>query len=93
MPGLDLSLGLLNLSVDLLEMVSQPLEQGAEHIGQTVFGVLQDRRQPLGDISDAFRDHETTLKVLTDSWIRLGVVVPDLHGQSARAMVKAIVAG
>ena len=32
-------------------------------------------------------------KVLTDSGIRLGVVVSDLHGQSARAMVKAIVAG
>jgi len=32
-------------------------------------------------------------KVLTDSGIRLGVVVSDRHGQSARAMVKAIIAG
>jgi transposase len=32
-------------------------------------------------------------KVLTDSGIRLGVVVSDLHGQSARAMVKAIIGG
>ena len=32
-------------------------------------------------------------KVLTDSGIRLGVVVSDLHGQSARVMVKAIIAG
>ncbi len=32
-------------------------------------------------------------KLLTDSGIRLGVVVSDLHGQSARAMVKAIIAG
>ena len=32
-------------------------------------------------------------KVLTDGGIRLGVVVSDLHGQSARAMVKAIIAG
>ncbi len=32
-------------------------------------------------------------KVLTDGGIRLGVVVSDLHGQSARAMVKAIVEG
>ena len=32
-------------------------------------------------------------KVLTDSGVRLGVVVSDLHGQSARAMVKAIIAG
>lgn len=32
-------------------------------------------------------------KVLTDSGVRLGVVVSDLHGQSARAMVKAILAG
>ena len=32
-------------------------------------------------------------KVLTDSGIRLGVVVSDLHGQSARAMVRALIAG
>jgi transposase len=32
-------------------------------------------------------------KVLTDSGIRLGVVESDLHGQSARAMVKAIIGG
>ncbi len=32
-------------------------------------------------------------KVLTDGGVRLGVVVSDLHGQSARAMVKAIVSG
>lgn len=32
-------------------------------------------------------------KVLTDCGIRLGVVLSDLHGQSARAMVKAIIAG
>lgn len=32
-------------------------------------------------------------KVLTDGGIRLGVVVSDLHGQSARAMVQAIIAG
>lgn len=32
-------------------------------------------------------------KVLTDGGVRLGVVVSDLHGQSARAMVKAIIEG
>lgn len=32
-------------------------------------------------------------KVLTDGGIRLGVVVSDLHGQSARAMIKAIIEG
>ncbi len=32
-------------------------------------------------------------KVLTDGGIRFGVVVSELHGQSARAMVKAIVEG
>ncbi len=31
-------------------------------------------------------------KVLTDGGIRLGVVVSDIHGQSARAMVKALIA-
>src|SRR6266478_767525 len=30
-------------------------------------------------------------KVLTDGGIRLGVVVSDIHGQSARAMIKAII--
>jgi len=32
-------------------------------------------------------------KVLTDGGIRLNVVVSDAHGQSARAMVKALIAG
>lgn len=32
-------------------------------------------------------------KVLTDAGIRLGVVVSDIHGQSARAMIKAILVG
>ena len=32
-------------------------------------------------------------KPLTDAGIRLGVVVSDLHGQSARVMLKALIAG
>lgn len=32
-------------------------------------------------------------KVLTDGGVRLGVVVSDVHGQSARAMIKALIAG
>jgi transposase len=32
-------------------------------------------------------------KLLTDAGVRLGVVVSDLHGQAARAMVKAIIDG
>ena len=32
-------------------------------------------------------------KVLTDAGVRLGVVVSDLHGQSARAMIKGILQG
>jgi transposase len=32
-------------------------------------------------------------KLLTDAGVRLGVVVSDLHGQSAREMVKAIIEG
>ena len=32
-------------------------------------------------------------KVLTDAGIRLGVVVSDIHGQSARAMIKCLLAG
>jgi len=32
-------------------------------------------------------------KILTDGGIRLGVVVSDIHGQSARAMVKALIEG
>jgi len=32
-------------------------------------------------------------KVLTDAGIRLAVVVSDIHGQSARAMVKGLIAG
>ena len=49
------------------------------------------QRQKLGGMlsSEKNRVH----KLLTDAGIRLGVVVSDLHGQSARAMVKALIAG
>lgn len=49
------------------------------------------QRQKLGGMlaSEKNRLH----KLLSDAGIRLGVVVSDLHGQSARAMVKAIIAG
>ncbi len=48
------------------------------------------QRQNLGGMlaSEKNRLH----KLLTDAGVRLGVVVSDLHGQSARAMVKAIIA-
>ena len=52
--------------------------------------VARQRQKLVGQLaSEKNRLH----KVLTDGGIRLGVVVSDLHGQSARAMVKAIVAG
>jgi hypothetical protein len=49
------------------------------------------QRQKLGGMlaSEKNRLH----KLLTDAGIRFGVVVYDLHGQSARAMVKALIAG
>ena len=51
--------------------------------------IARQRQKLVGQLaSEKNRLH----KVLTDSGIRLGVVVSDLHGQSARAMVKAIVA-
>jgi transposase len=52
--------------------------------------VSRQRQKLVGQLaSEKNRLH----KVLTDGGIRLGVVVSDLHGQSARAMVKAIIAG
>ena len=52
--------------------------------------IARQRQKLVGQLaSEKNRLH----KVLTDSRIRLGVVVSDLHGQSARAMVKAIIAG
>jgi transposase len=52
--------------------------------------VARQRQKLVGQLaSEKNRLH----KVLTDSGVRLGVVVSDLHGQSARAMVKAIIAG
>ncbi|MGS0757040.1 IS110 family transposase, partial [Roseateles sp. GG27B] len=49
------------------------------------------QRQKLGGMlaSEKNRLH----KILTDAGIRLSVVVSDLHGQTARAMVKALLAG
>lgn len=52
--------------------------------------IARQRQKLVGQLaSEKNRLH----KVLTDSGIRLAVVVSDLHGQSARAMVKAIIAG
>jgi transposase len=52
--------------------------------------IARQRQKLVGQLaSEKNRLH----KVLTDSGIRLGVVVSDLHGKSARAMIKAIIAG
>lgn len=52
--------------------------------------ISRQRQKRVGQLaSEKNRLH----KVLTDSGVRLGVVVSDLHGQSARAMVKAIIQG
>jgi len=52
--------------------------------------IARQRQKLVGQLaSEKNRLH----KVLADSGVRLGVVVSDLHGQSARAMVKAIIAG
>lgn len=53
--------------------------------------LLARQRQKLGGMlaSEKNRLH----KILSDAGIRLGVVVSDIHGQAARAMVKAIIAG
>lgn len=52
--------------------------------------VSRQRQRLVGQLaSEKNRLH----KVLTDGGIRLGVVVSDLHGQSARAMVKALIEG
>jgi transposase len=53
--------------------------------------LIARQRQKLGGMlaSEKNRLH----KVLADSGIRLNVLVSDIHGQSARAMVKALIAG
>jgi transposase len=53
--------------------------------------LIARQRQKLGRqlASEKNRMH----KLLVDGGIRLGVVVSDIHGQSARAMVKALIAG
>lgn len=52
--------------------------------------IARQRQKLVGQLaSEKNRLH----KVLTDSGVRLNVLVSDLHGQSARAMVKAIIAG
>lgn len=52
--------------------------------------IARQRQNQVGQLaSEKNRLH----KVLTDGGIRLGVVVSDLHGQSARAMVQALAQG
>jgi len=53
--------------------------------------LISRQRQKL--VSQLASEKNRLHKVLTDGGIRLGVVVSDLHGQSARAIVKAIIAG
>jgi len=53
--------------------------------------LIARQRQKLGGMlaSEKNRLH----KILSDAGIRLGVLVSDIHGQSARVMIKAIIAG
>lgn len=52
--------------------------------------VARQRQKLVGQLaSEKNRLH----KVITDAGIRLGVVVSDVHGQSARAMIKALLKG
>lgn len=53
--------------------------------------LVSRQRQKL--VSQLAAEKNRLHKVLTDSGIRLGVVVSDVHGTSARAMVKALIAG
>ena len=53
--------------------------------------LISRQRQKL--VSQLASEKNRLHKVLTDGGIRLGVVVSDVRGQSARAMVKAIIAG
>ena len=51
--------------------------------------IARQRQKLVGQLSS---EKNRLHKVLTDGGIRLGVVVSDVHGQSARAMVKALIA-
>jgi transposase len=53
--------------------------------------VISRQRQKLVSLLTAEKNRMH--KVLTDAGIRLGVVVSDIHGQSARAMIKGILDG
>jgi transposase len=52
--------------------------------------ISRQRQKLVGQLSS---EKNRLHKVLTDGGIRLGVVVSDVHGQSARAMIKALIAG
>jgi transposase len=53
--------------------------------------LITRQRQKL--VSQLASEKNRLHKVLTEGGVRLGIVVSDLHGQSARAMVKATIAG
>lgn len=53
--------------------------------------LIARQRQKLGGMLAAEKNR--LHKILSDAGIRLGVLVSDVHGQAARAMVKAIIAG
>lgn len=51
--------------------------------------IISRQRQKL--VSQLISEKNRLHKILTDGGIRLGVVVSDIHGESARAMVKALI--
>jgi len=53
--------------------------------------LISRERQKL--ISQLARDKNRVHKILTDGGIRLSVVVSDIHGKSARAMIRALIDG
>jgi len=53
--------------------------------------LIARERQTL--VAQLARDKNRVHKILTDGGIRLSVVVSDIHGKSARAMIKALLAG
>ena len=53
--------------------------------------LIARQRQKLGGMLAAEKNR--LHKILSDAGIRLGVVVSDIHGQAAREMIKALIAG
>lgn len=69
MPHLDLHVHLAHLTVQLIQVIAEALQQLAKYARQIVFAVFQDLGQTLGDVANALSNNDPLLRRQTANLI------------------------